>query len=212
MTTTKTPSNNTLPDFKHEIHIKKQGFYSIAGIDEAGRGSLAGPVVAAAVILNEKKLPQYINDSKKLTPKQRQEIFDEILHLALAVGIASLCARTIDAKNIRQATLKTMQHAVLALPIQPDYALIDGKDIPKLPCHAQPIIKGDQQSLSIAAASIIAKVTRDHMMKQANTVFPAYGFDKHVGYGTKKHLLALENYGKITKLHRFSFAPIKNMM
>jgi len=208
-----TYSQPFLPDFSHERELKQREFGTIVGIDEVGRGSLAGPVVAAAVILDENHLPRGIDDSKRLSAQRREEFFAEILHHALAIGVASLCARIIDSSNIRQATLETMRRAVQALTIMPDYALVDGRDIPPhLPCPAHCLIKGDQRALSIAAASIIAKVTRDKMMRQVATVFPAYGFDKHVGYGTKKHLLTLENHGGVAKLHRFSFAPLKSRL
>jgi len=202
----------SLPNLHYELQAKAQGLRIIAGMDEAGRGPLAGPVVAAAVILDENHLPQGIDDSKRLSAKRRQELFNEILHHASAIGVASLCAGLIDSSNIRQATLEAMRRAVQALAIPPDYVLVDGRDIPPhLPCPALPLIKGDQISLSIAAASIIAKVTRDRMMTQAAAAFPPYGFDKHAGYGTKNHLLALEKNGAVAKLHRSSFAPIKNL-
>jgi len=211
MTDTSSLKHPRLPHYSNESHLKKQGFHFIAGVDEAGRGPLAGPVVAAAVILDHHNLPIGVNDSKRLSAKQRQEIFSEILHHALSIGVASLCAAAIDGGNIRQMTLEAMRRAIQALAILPDHALIDGRDIPThLPCPADSLIRGDQISLSIASASIIAKVTRDHMMKQAAIDFPAYGFDKHAGYGTKYHCLALQQHGAVPRLHRFTFAPIKH--
>ncbi|WP_375669214.1 ribonuclease HII, partial [Bartonella sp. MR168JLCBS] len=196
------------PNFSCELDLQKQGFFHIAGVDEVGRGPLAGPVVTAAVILDKDHVPDGLNDSKKLSAQRRNELYCEILQSALAVSIASLCARTIDQSDIRKATLEAMRRCVIGLAIPAHYALIDGRDIPfQLPCPATALIKGDQHSVSIAAASIIAKVTRDRMMKCAGQIYKNYGLEKHVGYATLAHRIALDKYGPVVGLHRYSFAP-----
>ncbi|SQF96254.1 ribonuclease HII [Bartonella quintana] len=198
------------PNFSCELDLQKQGFFHIAGVDEVGRGPLAGPVVTAAVILDKGHVPDGLNDSKKLSAQRRNELYCEILQSALAVSIASLCARTIDQSDIRKATLEAMRRCVTGLAIPAHYALIDGRDIPfQLPCPATALIKGDQHSVSIAAASIIAKVTRDRMMKCAGQIYKNYGLEKHVGYATLAHRIALDKYGPVVGLHRYSFAPLK---
>ncbi|WP_317992896.1 ribonuclease HII [Bartonella gliris] len=198
------------PNFSCELDLQKQGFFHIAGVDEVGRGPLAGPVVTAAVILDKEHIPDGLNDSKKLSVQRRTELYYEILQSALAVSIASLCAFTIDHSDIRKATLEAMRRCITGLAIPAHYALIDGRDIPfQLPCPATALIKGDQRSVSIAAASIIAKVTRDRMMKCAGQVYKGYGLEKHVGYATLAHRVALDKYGPIVGLHRYSFAPLK---
>ncbi|AFR26068.1 ribonuclease HII [Bartonella quintana] len=198
------------PNFSCELDLQKQGFFHIAGVDEVGRGPLAGPVVTAAVILDKDHVPDGLNDSKKLSAQRRNELYCEILQSALAVSIASLCARTIDQSDIRKATLEAMRRCVIGLAIPAHYALIDGRDIPfQLPCPATALIKGDQHSVSIAAASIIAKVTRDRMMKCAGQIYKNYGLEKHVGYATLAHRIALDKYGPVVGLHRYSFAPLK---
>ncbi|WP_455466482.1 ribonuclease HII [Bartonella sp. B39] len=198
------------PNFLCEMDLQKQGFFHIAGVDEVGRGPLAGPVVTAAVILDKDYIPEGLNDSKKLSISQREKLYNEILGSALAISIASLCAHTIDQSNIRKATLEAMHRCITRLAIPVHYALVDGRDIPsELPCPAAALIKGDQRSVSIAAASIIAKVTRDRMMECAGQVYKDYGFEKHVGYATLAHREALDKYGPVTGLHRYSFAPLK---
>jgi len=200
-----------LPDFRAELFLKQQGFYHICGADEVGRGPLAGPVVTAAVILDAENLPLGLNDSKKLTAARRAALSAEIMRKALSVSFAALPADYIDSSNIRVAALAAMRQAVESLALTPDYALIDGRDIPPgLPCPASALIKGDGRSLSIAAASILAKHRRDSMMAQAGEIYPAYGFGKHAGYGTAAHQAALVKYGAVRGLHRFSFAPLKN--
>lgn len=202
--------NILTPDYSIESALSSQGFKHIAGVDEAGRGPLAGPVVAAAVILNPDNIPDGLNDSKKLSAKKREQLFEIIIRDALAVSIASISAKTIDQTDIRKAALSAMCHAANSLNLIPDYALIDGRDIPAgFPCPSQALIKGDARSVSIAAASIIAKVTRDQMMKQAGTIYPAYGFEKHAGYGTKLHRETIIANGPVRQLHRYSFSPIK---
>ncbi len=186
----------------------KSGARFVAGADEAGRGPLAGPVVAAAVILDQSHIPVGLNDSKKLTAARREALFDEILKTSL-VAVASSSARTIDQTDVRKASLDAMRRAIAALPEIADFALIDGRDIPSgLSCPAKAIIKGDARSLSIAAASIVAKVTRDRMMEHAGMLYPAYGFEKHAGYGTAAHRTAIEELGP-TPLHRMSFRPLR---
>jgi ribonuclease HII len=188
----------------------RSGIELIAGIDEAGRGPLAGPVVAAAVILNPKKIPKGLDDSKRLTPQRREELFDIITETALACAVSSISAPVIDATDILKAALEAMRRAVCGLAILPGHALIDGRDVaPGLPCPATALIKGDQRSVSIAAASILAKVTRDRMMSQTGKYFPLYGLEMHAGYGTEYHRNAMEAHGPVVGLHRFSFSPLK---
>lgn len=183
----------------------------ICGVDEVGRGPLAGPVVAAAVILDPQHIPDGLNDSKKLSEKRRQELFKQLIPVCI-YSVASVSATTIDAINIRQASLLAMKQAIASLEISPDHALIDGNATPlDLPCPATTLIKGDSRSLSIAAASIIAKVIRDAMMVRASQIFPGYGFEQHKGYGTKAHLSALQAQSPCS-LHRKSFAPIRNLL
>ncbi len=198
------------PDYQHELQLQAQGYRLIAGLDEVGRGPLAGPVVAACVILDANDLPEGLDDSKRLTAAKRNRLFDIIMQKAVAVSLSSLSADTIDNSNILAASLLAMKRCTDALTVQPDYALIDGNKIPAgLPCPAQTLVKGDQRSLTIAAASIIAKVTRDRMMEHAGLIHPAYGLGKHAGYGTAAHRAAIEAQGPVSGLHRYSFAPIK---
>jgi len=206
----KRPVSNeqSVPDFAHEARLRARGFELVAGVDEVGRGPLAGPVVAAAVILDPDHLPDGLNDSKKLTASVRERLFTEIMRHA-HVAIASIPAARIDVINIRQATFEAMAGALNGLAVRADFALIDGRDVPPLPCPAEALIGGDRRSLSIAAASIIAKVTRDRMMTLLAQTYPDYGFEKHMGYGTAKHLEALALHGP-TPLHRMSFAPLKH--
>ena len=200
-------TEQSVPDFVREARLRARGFELVAGVDEVGRGPLAGPVVAAAVILDPDHLPDGLNDSKKLTASVRERLFTEIMRHA-HVAIASIPAARIDVINIRQATFEAMAGAVNGLAVRADFALIDGRDVPPLPCPAEALIGGDRRSLSIAAASIIAKVTRDRMMTLLAQTYPDYGFEKHMGYGTVKHLEALALHGP-TPLHRMSFAPLK---
>ncbi len=199
------------PDFSIEAALLAQGKYAIAGVDEAGRGPLAGPVTSAAVILNPDNLPMGLNDSKKLTEKRREILFDEILKTS-HVAWCSLNAQTIDKINIREAALHAMEVSIAQLPIKADYAIIDGRDVPKaLTNIGEAFIKGDTRSLSIAAASIIAKVVRDRMMVEADKLYPAYGFAGHKGYGSQKHREAILKFGG-SPLHRKSFSPLKQML
>jgi len=181
----------------------------VAGVDEAGRGPLAGPVSAAAVILDPKKLPRGIDDSKKLSSAARDELFDLICARALAIGVGLASVEEIDRLNIRNATFLAMRRALGALAITPVHALIDGNASPRdLSCTVQTIVKGDAISLSIAAASIIAKVTRDRLMERLDEAYPHYGFKNHMGYGAPAHLAALKAHGPCP-WHRRSFAPVR---
>ncbi len=177
---------------------------TIAGVDEAGRGPLAGPVVAATVIFDNDFFIKEVNDSKKLTEKAREEIFPEIINNAKAYGIGIVWQNEIDRINILQATLKAMKIAVSNLSVKPDLVLIDGNKTFFSEIETKPIIKGDSKSFAIAAASIIAKVTRDRFMIEASDKFPEYGWKRNKGYGTKEHILAIKKYG-ITQYHRKSF-------
>jgi ribonuclease HII len=190
-----------------EEEIQAQGFRVIAGLDEAGRGPLAGPVVAAAVVLAPIKKMAGIDDSKKLSPEQREKIFSLILQQAAAVGIGVVDAREIDRLNILRASLKAMEQAVQNLPLSPDFLLIDGIHSLTLPLAQRAIPKGDQRCQSIAAASIVAKVTRDRLMLAYHDEYPQYNFARHKGYGTREHLQAIRQYG-CCPLHRQSFKPI----
>ena len=196
--------------FHRETHAIARGLWPLAGIDEVGRGPLAGPVVAAAVILDPQAVPDGLDDSKNLTPARREELFEIIARSALAIGIASATAVEIDAINIRQATLLAMRRAVAGLPVQPLSVLVDGNDPPVLACSCESIIGGDALVASIAAASIVAKVTRDAMMARLCQRYPAYGFSAHAGYGTPQHRAALQAHGPCPE-HRYSFAPVKGV-
>ena len=187
------------------------GFARVAGVDEVGRGPLAGPVTAAAVILNPARLPEGLNDSKKLTAKRRAGLYEEIFELA-EVSVAHASVEEIDEYNILRASHLAMERAVAGLSIPPDMALIDGNLIPRnLPVPARAVIKGDGKSLSIAAASIVAKITRDRIMWDLAQQFPGYGWDSNAGYPSKSHKEALQNIG-ITPHHRRSFKPVHNIL
>jgi ribonuclease HII len=184
----------------------------IAGVDEVGRGPLAGDVVTAAVILDPSKPIVGLNDSKKLTAKNRVALAEEIKEKALSFCIARASVEEIDTLNILQATLLAMTRAVQGLSIQPEFCQIDGNKIPKgLPCPAEAIVKGDGKIAEISAASIIAKVARDQEMIELHERHPNYGFNQHKGYGTAKHLAAIKQYGVIDE-HRRSFAPVRNQL
>ncbi len=195
------------PDWTHEARLQGRHGGLVAGIDEAGRGPWAGPVVAAAVILDPAQTPAGLNDSKKLKEPERETLFDKILACAsVGVGIADVAR--IDRDNILQATLWAMAQALAALPDRPACALVDGNKCPDLPCPAEPLVKGDALSLSIAAASIIAKVSRDRIMRDAARAYPSYGWERNKGYGTKQHARALSRYGA-TPFHRHSYKPVR---
>lgn len=198
------------PDFSIERSLLRRGEAPVVGLDEAGRGPLAGPVVAAAVILDPRRIPDGLDDSKRLPAERREELFAEIFAKAVAVSVCSVCATTIDGINILRASLEAMRRAVDGLCVTPRYALVDGRDIPPgLPCPAQAVVKGDQRSQSIAAASIVAKVTRDRIMTRIAGHTPHYGFDSHVGYATRRHRDAIAEHGPLPRLHRMSFAPFR---
>ena len=205
------PDHNSVPNFTFEEHWLAKGKSIIAGIDEAGRGPLAGPVVAAAVVLDGTNIPNGLDDSKRLSEPRREVLLHEILARA-QVGWASVPAFEIDRLNIRQATLKAMRLAISRLPNPADVALIDGRDIPAgLPCDCEAIIGGDGRSLSIAAASIVAKVWRDRHMVDLAQQYPGYGWEKNAGYPTAVHKSGLENLG-VTPHHRRSFKPVHNIL
>lgn len=194
-----------LPDFFHEQHLLDRGLGPVAGVDEAGRGPLAGPVAAAAVILDPNNIPVGLDDSKRLSASARAALHDEILACALSVSIALSPAAMIDASNIRTASLDAMRRAVAGLSIRPGFALVDGRDVPPgLCCPARALVRGDAISASIAAASIVAKVTRDRLMQRLHIHAPAYGFGIHKGYGTAIHLAALAQHDR-SQWHRTSF-------
>jgi ribonuclease HII len=202
-----------MPDLVHEKRHGCDDGKIICGVDEVGRGPLAGPVVAAALILPRGGLPPEIagkiRDSKQLNPRQRESLFPVLTQLC-CYAIAEASVREIDELNILHASLLAMKRAVEGLSIKPNHALIDGNRAPKLKCSATPIVKGDSQSLSIAAASIIAKVTRDRFMKKLAEEHPGYGWERNAGYGTPEHLAALRQLGP-TIWHRDSFAPVSQL-
>ncbi len=179
----------------------------IAGVDEAGRGPLAGPVVAAAVILNDLAPIKGVGDSKTITALRRDKLFDEIMAKALCVGVGVASIDEIDRLNILQATLLAMQRAVLGLRLKPTLVLVDGNRLPVLSVRAEAIVKGDARVKAIGAASIIAKVTRDRLAREADMAYPQYGFATHKGYGTAAHMAALREHGPC-EWHRSSFAPV----
>jgi len=197
------------PHFRRERALMRSGVWPVAGVDEAGRGPLAGPVAAAAVILDPEKLPRGLADSKALTCEEREDLYERILSRALAVAVGFSPAAEIDRINIRQATFAAMCRALHALPMRASHALVDGNDLPpKFHCPGETIVKGDATSMSIAAASIVAKVTRDRLMRRMHASFPHYGFDSHVGYATRAHIEAIRVHGQCA-IHRVSFAPFK---
>jgi len=189
--------------FEYDSAVRND-FPVICGVDEAGRGPLAGDVYAAAVILSEGTLIDYLNDSKKLSEKRREELFDVIREKAQAYSIATASVEEIDRLNILNAAMLAMKRAVEGLGIKPDIALIDGNKLPDLSCNMQYVIKGDAVSASIAAASVLAKVARDRYMRDIAEKYPQYAFEQHKGYGTKLHYEMLEKYG-ISDVHRKTF-------
>ena len=191
-----------MPDFS----LEEAAGGVVAGIDEAGRGPWAGPVVAAAVILERGAIPAGVDDSKVLSRKRRETLYDVLLGAA-RVGVGSAGVDEIDSLNILAASLLAMQRAVADLGAVPDLALVDGNRAPRLPCPVRCVVKGDALSLSIAAASIVAKVTRDRLMADLAVSWPGYGWERNAGYGTREHRAALERLG-VTPEHRRSFAPI----
>lgn len=189
---------------KYENQAKINGYNSVCGIDEAGRGPIAGPVCAAAVILPQNMIIDGANDSKKLSEKKREELFDVIICKAMSYSIAFSTVEEIEKYNILNATMLAMQRAVAGLDISADFAMIDGNKIPQLNIPAEYIIKGDAQSMSIACASILAKVSRDRLCYEYAKKYPQYGFEKHKGYGTKLHREKLIEFGPC-EIHRKSF-------
>ena len=199
------------PDYTFEQAAVQRGLQHVAGMDEVGRGPLAGPVTAAAVILDSQSIPQGLNDSKKLTARRRAEIADDIWLMA-QVAVAHASVAEIDELNILRASHLAMQRAIDELPQRPDHVLIDGNMIPRgLKISAQTIVKGDARSLSIAAASIVAKVARDRIMCALAADFPGYGWDSNAGYPSKAHKMALQSLG-VTPHHRRSFKPVHNIL
>lgn len=192
---------------QHDQSFLDQGFSSLAGVDEAGRGPLAGPVVASAVIVRDFSFLLKVDDSKLLTPAARAAAFDEIIEKAV-VGIGIVESEVIDEINIYEATFRAMEEAVMKLAEVPGCILVDGGKAPRLPFKQFPIVDGDAKSFSIACASIVAKVIRDRMMDYYDGIYPQYGFKKHKGYGTEEHLAALKKHGPC-KIHRKSFEPVR---
>ena len=193
-----------------EKDLNSKGFNKICGIDEAGRGPLAGPVVVAAVVMPEDSFIEGVNDSKKVSEKKREKLYDEIINNALAYGVAIIDQKEIDELNILNATKKGLTESLMQLSEKPDIILVDAlTGIDTLGIPFESIIKGDAKSYSIAAASIIAKVTRDRIMRQWDEIYPEYGFEKHKGYGTKAHIEVIKNNG-ICPIHRKSF--VKNFI
>lgn len=199
-----------MPNLDHEQNLIRQYCGPVAGIDEAGRGPWAGPVVAAAVILDAAQMPKGLDDSKKLTERTREALFTQIMAQAhVGVGIADVAR--IDRDNILRATMWAMSQACKALPKTPTAVLVDGNRCPSLDCPAQALVKGDSLSLSVAAASIIAKVTRDRMMAELAISHPGYAWERNKGYGTAAHSEGLEKLG-VTPHHRRSFKPIQTIL
>lgn len=194
--------------FEFDKEIKKEGYNIICGVDEAGRGPLAGPVYACAIIMKEDFIIPEVNDSKKLTEKKREALYDIILENALDWSVASVSEKEIDEINILNATMKAMDMAISGLKVVPDLALIDGNQNRGIKQNNKTIIKGDSKSYNIAAASIIAKVTRDRFIIKMDELYPQYGFKKHKGYGTKEHIENIRKYGPC-EIHRRTF--LKNI-
>jgi len=202
------------PNLDWENRLKLQGYELIAGIDEAGRGALAGPVVAAAVILAcSSYLPWFklVRDSKEISAKKREFLFHLIQEEVMAVSVGVVSPQIIDAVNILKATQLAMKQAVEKLSRQPHFLLIDRLTLPRCSIPQKGITRGDKLCLSIACASIVAKVTRDHIMEELDKIYPGYGFAKHKGYGTRRHVFCLQQLGP-SSIHRLSFAPVKTMI
>ncbi|MCK8484351.1 ribonuclease HII [Aliiroseovarius sp. S2029] len=200
-----------VPDYSFETAAMTRGLARIAGVDEVGRGPLAGPVTAAAVVLNPTCIPDGLNDSKALTARRREVLFDAIMSCA-EVSIAHATVEEIDTFNILRASHLAMERAIAGLPIPPDHVLIDGNMTPRgLTVSSETIVKGDARSVSISAASIIAKITRDRIMVDLAQQFPGYGWETNAGYPSKSHRLALRNLG-VTPHHRRSFKPVHNIL
>lgn len=199
-----------MPDYEFEKAAVNSGFSCVCGVDEAGRGPLAGPVCAAAVILPAGAAIEGLDDSKKLTEKKRERLYDIIKQTAVAYSVAYGTLEEIETVNILEATYLAMNRAIEGLTVKPDFALIDGNRVPrgiKIPCET--IVKGDSRSMSVAAASVLAKVTRDRLMLEYDKKYPEYNFKKHKGYGTKEHTELIKQYGPC-EIHRLSF--LKNIL
>ena len=199
-----------MPDYEFEKAAVNSGFSCICGVDEAGRGPLAGPVCAAAVILPAGAVIEGLDDSKKLTEKKRERLYDIIKQTAVAYSVAYGTLEEIETVNILEATYLAMNRAIEGLNVKPDFAVIDGNRVPrgiKIPCET--IVKGDSKSMSVAAASVLAKVTRDRLMLEYDKKYPEYNFKKHKGYGTKEHTELIKQYGPC-EIHRLSF--LKNIL
>ncbi len=188
----------------YENIARNKGFINICGVDEAGRGPLAGPVCAAAVILKPGQIIEGVNDSKKLSEKKREALFEIIKNEALDYSIAYSSVEEIEDINILNAAMLAMKRAIEGLKVKPDYALIDGNRLPPIDIKSEYVIKGDAKSMSIASASILAKVSRDRLCREYAEKYPEYGFEKHKGYGTKLHTEAIKKYGPC-EIHRMSF-------
>jgi ribonuclease HII len=201
-----------MDSFSFDKNFYDKGLNLVSGIDEAGRGPLAGPVVAAAVILPQNVVIQGLNDSKQLSEKKREKLFEIIREKALTYAVEIVDNKTIDKINILQSTFLAMHNAVSNLKIKPELCLVDGNHkVPKLSINQEAIISGDAKSACIAAASILAKVTRDRMMVEYAKQYPVYEFERHKGYGTKKHIEVLNKYGPCP-IHRLTFAPINDIV
>ena len=201
------------PTFEEEQRLHQQGYRFVAGIDEVGRGAIAGPVAAAAIILpmgissNSSWLSR-VRDSKQLSPASREALSPRIQEIAIASGVGLVSPEDIDVLGIVEATRRAMRRAVEQLPNHPDFLLIDAVSLPEVVTPQKALIHGDQLSLSIACASIVAKVTRDHIMEELDGTYPGYGFARHKGYGTQKHISSLQKLGP-SRVHRLSFAPVR---
>ena len=200
-----------MPHYIYESRLLKTMTGPVCGVDEAGRGPLAGPVVAAAVILERGRIPKGLNDSKQLCEETREDLFPRIMDMAVAVGVGEACVEEIDLVNIRQATHLAMARAVRALSVAAQFALVDGNDAPALPCKCDTLVDGDARSVSIAAASIIAKVTRDRVMRRLHEEHPCYNWHRNKGYGTPDHLAGLRACG-VSIHHRRSFSPVYHIL
>lgn len=199
-----------MPDYEYEKFALQRGFKAVCGVDEAGRGPLAGPVCAAAVILAPDTVIEGLDDSKKLSEKKRERLFDIITEKALSFSVAYGTLEEIEELNILEATFLAMNRAIDGLPQKADFAIIDGNRAPKgikIPCET--VVKGDSRSMSVAAASVLAKVTRDRLMLEYDKKYPQYGFKKHKGYGTKEHTEGIKSFGPC-EIHRRSF--LKNIL
>ncbi len=204
-------SSAPFPDMQAETEAREAGYVCVCGIDEAGRGPLAGPVMAAAVVLPEGFVLEGLHDSKKLSVRRREMLYESLMADERVMKcVASASVEEIDRLNILRATHLAMRRAALGLPRKADFCLIDGLPVPHFPLPSRALVKGDARCLSIAAASVLAKVTRDRYMRKLAQEFPQYGFERHAGYGTRAHLQALHHYG-ITPHHRRSFAPVAQM-